>query len=332
MENPLISVIIPIYKVEEYLQRCIDSVVNQTYKNLEIILVDDGSPDRCPQLCDEWAAIDSRIQVIHKSNEGLSSARNIGLDICNGEYICFIDSDDWVATDMVEVLLNQCKTFQVQMTVCGRYDVFDGKHTQFIANTPCKNEIIDVRTAVSQMLLGQGIDSSSCGKLFHYSLWKNIRFPFGKLYEDIAILYKVVLQSNNVALVSRPLYYYYRHDQSITTAAFTKALLDYPDNTRAMVQELKKTHQNLYECACWAHTKAIECVLSRLSKADKAIYKQYIVTFKQLSRELYSYRTIWWSSTVFSRKDVIFCIIHSCWYILRPLYQFNLLLKKLRRS
>lgn len=96
MNDPLISVIVPVYKVEKYLDECVESIVNQTYRNLEIILVDDGSPDNCPQMCDDWAKRDARIRVIHKENGGLSSARNAGLDVCTGEYISFIDSDDWL--------------------------------------------------------------------------------------------------------------------------------------------------------------------------------------------------------------------------------------------
>ena len=104
--NPMISVIVPIYNVEKYLARCVDSIVNQTYKNLEIILVDDGSPDRCPQMCDDYAEKDSRIKVIHKKNGGLSDARNAGMAVATGEYISFIDSDDWIETSMFELLLN----------------------------------------------------------------------------------------------------------------------------------------------------------------------------------------------------------------------------------
>ena len=104
--NPLISVIVPIYNVEKYLARCVDSIVNQTYKNLEIILVDDGSPDRCPQMCDDYAEKDSRIKVVHKKNGGLSDARNAGMAVATGEYISFIDSDDWIETSMFELLLN----------------------------------------------------------------------------------------------------------------------------------------------------------------------------------------------------------------------------------
>lgn len=116
--NPLISVIVPIYNVEKYLVRCVDSIVNQTYKNLEIILVDDGSPDRCPQMCDDYAEKDSRIKVVHKKNGGLSDARNAGMAVATGEYISFIDSDDWIETSMFELLLNNIFQYDCEIS-CG---------------------------------------------------------------------------------------------------------------------------------------------------------------------------------------------------------------------
>ena len=116
--NPLISVIVPIYNVEKYLARCVDSIVNQTYKNLEIILVDDGSPDRCPQMCDDYAEKDSRIKVVHKKNGGLSDARNAGMAVATGEYISFIDSDDWIETSMFELLINNIFQYDCEIS-CG---------------------------------------------------------------------------------------------------------------------------------------------------------------------------------------------------------------------
>ena len=115
---PLISVIVPVYKVEPYIHRCIDSIIHQTYQNLEIILVDDGSPDNCGKICDEYAAIDSRIKVIHKKNSGLSEARNSGRDVCKGEYIAFIDGDDCIHKEMYQRLYNDIRTYQVKMAFC----------------------------------------------------------------------------------------------------------------------------------------------------------------------------------------------------------------------
>lgn len=330
MENSLVSIIIPVYKVEKYLHRCVHSVVNQTYQNLEIILVDDGSPDNCPRLCDEWASRDPRIRVIHKANEGLSSARNSGLDICNGEYIGFVDSDDWVSADMVEVLLQNCEKHQVKLAVCGRKVVYDKPGMPTEEKIPSRTAVMDVNAAVAQMFQGREFDCSACAKLYHRSLWEDIRFPFGKIYEDIAVLYKVVFASDGVAVIDQPLYFYFRHSESITSAVFTEAWLDYPSNTRAVLQDIEANYADLFEYACRIHMKAIECVMVRLAKAGRRQYQEYIATFRQLSGEVSMYQSAWRTSAVFAEKDIQMFRLLSHWRIVRPLVKFAQLLKKHR--
>ena len=140
-EQPLISVIVPVYKVEAYLDPCVESIVNQTYRNLEIILVDDGSPDRCPEMCDAWAAKDSRIKVVHKKNGGASDARNAGLDVFLGDYVTFIDADDLVASDMVEVLFKGCVDNGADVSMCALQN--------FSENAPC----LDGRNSSAEKIL-----------------------------------------------------------------------------------------------------------------------------------------------------------------------------------
>ena len=133
MQNePLISVIVPVYKVEQYLDRCVQSIVDQTYKNLEIILVDDGSPDNCPAMCDAWAEKDDRVQVIHKENGGVSSARNVGLDAVTGSYIAFVDADDWIESDMLEFLLHNIIEFKADISGCTFSKDFSGNETSYV--------------------------------------------------------------------------------------------------------------------------------------------------------------------------------------------------------
>ncbi len=210
--KPLISVIVPIYKVEPYLRQCLDSIVNQTYTNLEIILVDDGSPDGCPAICDEYAAKDNRIVVIHKENGGLSDARNAGLDICKGEYISFVDSDDWIADCFIETLQESAFEHQSDISIVS-YQKVPGKQTN--------NTKKDFTTYNSHELLYHLCASdvkgimSAWGKLFHKSCFKTIRFPLGKLYEDAHINYKIYFNAKKISYSSQELYFYRIRSDSI---------------------------------------------------------------------------------------------------------------------
>ncbi len=161
---PIISVIVPVYNVEEYIHRCIDSILAQTFKEFELILVDDGSPDQSGKICDEYALIDSRIKVIHKKNGGLSDARNAGLEVAQGEYIGFVDSDDFIESDMYEKLLEACKENSSQIAMCGRYNVLGEElHPLFSFEG---HMIWESREAIGNLLTWNNIDSSACDKLF----------------------------------------------------------------------------------------------------------------------------------------------------------------------
>ena len=179
MEEDLITIVIPIYKVENYLDKCVKSVINQTYKNLEIILVDDGSPDNCPKKCDEYEKKDTRIKVIHKENGGLSDARNAGIDIAKGKYITFIDSDDYVSEDYVEYMYNLLKQNNTKMSTCETQVVNIEKETemetQFVENI----EILTKRDLFYKILFAQKSDVSAYSKLYETELFKDIRYPKG---------------------------------------------------------------------------------------------------------------------------------------------------------
>lgn len=218
--SPLISVIVPIYKVEPYLQRCLDSVVNQTYTNLEIILIDDGSPDNCPQICDDYAAKDNRIVVIHKENGGLSDARNVGLDICKGEYISFIDSDDWVADIYIESMVKAILDNNADMAVV------NFKRSPYALNfyppslICTKTEILEHIQAVEKLWSSEEtIFVTAWGKLVKASLYKNIRFPKGFVHEDVYTSYKLLYFSQKTIFLDAPLYYYFQREGSIMSEA-----------------------------------------------------------------------------------------------------------------
>ena len=220
----LISVIVPVYKVEKYLDRCVSSIINQTYKNLEIILVDDGSPDDCPQKCDEWAKKDLRIRVIHKENGGLSSARNAALDIARGDYIGFVDSDDYIALDMYEKLVGILNTCKADIVVLGCNKVDENRN--IISST---EKIIECELTAENALkelLKANINNYMCNKIFKSVIFKEIRFPENRLWEDMAICYKLFSFSKKIYCYPEEMYFYFMRAGGISKNIGEKALRD----------------------------------------------------------------------------------------------------------
>lgn len=213
--NDLITVIIPIYNVEQYLRRCVDSVLAQTYKNLEIYLVDDGSPDNCGKICDEYASKDNRIKVIHKKNGGLSDARNAALDVCMGEYISFIDSDDYVSEDFIESLYLAIKRFDTKLSICG-INKFSEPENSHVDYCPADEE-----SCVSGSEMYETVwRPSACNKMYHRSIFESLRYPFGKLYEDLFIYHDVLAQVDRIAFTGKNSYYYFDRPDSIINKSY----------------------------------------------------------------------------------------------------------------
>ena len=183
--DSLISIIVPVYNVEQYLSRCVNSLVNQTYHNIEIILVDDGSPDRCGEMCDEYAKRDKRVVVIHKSNGGLSDARNKGLDVAKGDYVMFVDSDDWIELETCSIIIGLAVKYEVDVVSFG-IQLVGEKGIYEIQRVPY-SRIISSYEGVGAMVYQQkrkGILNYVCNKIFKKILFENIRFPLGALFED----------------------------------------------------------------------------------------------------------------------------------------------------
>ena len=224
-EKALISIIIPVYKVEKYLEKCIQSLINQTYENLQIILVDDGSPDNCGKICDEYAKKDHRIEVIHKSNGGLSDARNKGLEIAKGEYIGFIDSDDYIESDMYEVLYNLLKQYNAYVSICNFYTVSQGK----IAIKNAENGIKEYNRIeiLKEVLLDNNIQSYAWNKLYKKELFDEIKYPVGKKYEDIGTTFYLLEKCNKVVVTGKPEYYYINRQDSIVNNVTETTITDY---------------------------------------------------------------------------------------------------------
>lgn len=223
--NPLISVIVPIYNVEKYLERCVDSIVNQTYKNLELILVDDGSPDNCPQMCDDYAKKDSRIKVIHKKNGGLSDARNAGMAVATGEYISFIDSDDYVSDDFFECLLNVMNKENSDIAECSVVKFYEDNHfDEFFDNLSAKT--YDTQNAMSALIAENPFHQHVWNKLYKTELVKDVPYAVGKLNEDEFWTYQVFGRANKVAKLNKTMYYYFQRSSSIMGVGYNIRRLD----------------------------------------------------------------------------------------------------------
>jgi len=205
-------VIVPVYNVEKYLEKCLNSIVNQTYQNLEIILVDDGSPDGCGAICDKYAAQDQRIRVIHKENGGLSSARNAGLEIATGEYINFVDSDDWIEPDMYEYLLSGAQQAGADIVVCGMFEELpDRQHCHSWHDA----ETFNTEEGLEQLFLRKKYSHSAWAKLYRRTLFADVRFPDGRNFEDIATTYRVFEKAQIVRLLPKAKYHYLQRNDSI---------------------------------------------------------------------------------------------------------------------
>ncbi len=222
--SPLVSVIVPVYKVEAYLERCVNSVINQTYENLEIFLIDDGSPDKCPQLCDEFAKKDSRIKVIHKKNGGLSDARNAALDVITGDYCIFVDSDDFIHLDTI--------TYTLQIATENNADIV--QFNRELGSKDCFSQQPDLKQAIikqynAQDFFSAGVDQVTiCMKLYKSSLWNGIRMPVGKLNEDDFTTWKLFYKSKVIVVTNLVLYYNYINPNGIMSGQIKTPNIIYP--------------------------------------------------------------------------------------------------------
>lgn len=229
MSVPLVSVIIPVYNVELFLRTCIDSIVAQTYSNLEIILVDDGSPDKCPEICNEYAKRDERVKVIHQKNGGLSAARNAGIDIARGEYLTFIDGDDFVVSNYIELLYKGIVEFDADISIASFYSFVNENELNVLCNElpfaeitkeECFKRYGSLKAELSMPFI------SACNKIYRKDLFDSIRFPVGKLYEDAFITYKLLDKAKKIVIAPIQLYFYRLNPQSILGQSFREKNLE----------------------------------------------------------------------------------------------------------
>lgn len=244
MDTPLISVIVPVYKVEAYLDRCVQSIVDQTYRNLEIILVDDGSPDNCGAMCDAWAQKDGRIKVIHKENGGLSDARNAGMAVVSGEYIGFIDSDDYIAPEMFRLLYDRLCTDGSDIATCGVETVFeDGTPSRPLTPSGCI--ILNREEALEAILRESWLKQPVWYKLYRTDLIRNLPFPVGKYHEDVYWTWQAVARAEKVSVFDVPCYFYVQRSGSIMGESYSLRRLDAIEAKCQRLKFLRKEYPEL---------------------------------------------------------------------------------------
>lgn len=246
--KPLISVIVPVYKVEPYLDKCIASIVSQTYRNLEIILVDDGSPDRCGEMCDAWAAKDSRIRVIHKENGGLSDARNAGMAIAAGEYMGFIDSDDYISPDMYRLLYDRMTTDGSDIAACGVEMVYeDGTAPRSLTREGCC--VLNTEDAMRAIIDETWLKQPVWYKLYKTELIREIPFPVGKYHEDVFWSYQAVARAGKVSVFDTPCYFYVQRSGSIMGQGYSLKRLDAIEAKQQRLKFVEREFPGLAELA-----------------------------------------------------------------------------------
>lgn len=302
MEANKISVIIPVYKVEEYLPRCLDSIISQTYNNLEIILVDDGSPDSCGKICDEYAERDERIRVIHKENGGVAKARNTGLDAATGDYVGFVDSDDWIENDMYELLMKNALSYNADISACGECIYEDGK----VISEEVSGEIVlrdNIETRKSTVVGGSmGL---IWNKIYRKSVVENVRFsPEYGCSEDLMFVYETVKNTQSMVLEKTAKYNYFRREGGITKGEFGYGAFGVVDVMRNMLNEEKDSE--VYPYCIKGFTDAAYTVLSGIITNGKCEDR-----FDDLIKEVKSYRKEILFGGHHIRKDKIKVILIS---------------------
>lgn len=279
MEKPLISVIVPAYNVEKFIGKCIDSILRQSFKDFEVLLIDDGAKDSTPEICDACAKKDSRIRVYHKENGGLSDARNYGIDRMQGKYVTFIDSDDYVDSGYFEYLYGLITQEEdIQIAICGKKSVREDENASPDPET--FHEIITGERAVQKMLCGHGSGHSAWGKLYSADLWKTVRYPKGKIYEDYATTYRVMALVDKAAWGNAAMYFYVQHIESIMHQKCSRrslSLVDIADEETEFI--VKKWPALKQEALARKVTSELKCLQNILNAKNEEFddYKQKIV-------------------------------------------------------
>lgn len=279
--NDLISVIVPVYKVEKYLRKCVDSICNQSYRNLEIILVDDGSPDSSGSICDEYKQKDERVIVIHKENGGSADARNAALDIMKGDYIVFVDSDDSIEPTMIEKLYRALIDTNSDLAVCnGKYVDENGREINFHKNDG-KVMVFDQKQGLRELLDSRKYSNSPWAKLYRADHFDNVRYPLVKILEDVPTIYKLFMKAEQVVYIQETLYDYLYNPGSVTHQDFNPERMVGAHFAEEMVTEILKVYPDLKRYADRRLFDSYYAILTMINK-DNEFYPELKAKYDSL--------------------------------------------------
>lgn len=308
-----ISVIIPIYNVEKFLSRCIESVLKQTYRELEILLVDDGSTDRSGAICDDFAGLDNRIRVIHKKNGGLSDARNAGLAACTGKFVMFVDSDDYIVQDCIAYMKN-IMDYQNADIVSAEFTHEEDKLS--ISNTGEKIEVYSNTEEILESLLYQRISTSANVKLFKMSLFADVQFPKGMLYEDVITIFQVFSKCEKLAHSNLKKYFYFVRNDSIVRSEFNSRKMDYVYNCEKILNEAKTSYEELIPAAqsrlLWA------CFHIWVNINDRKKYREEYEKVLDIIKK--SRKVVFLNKKVQMRNKIVIILSYFGWKVSRGVY------------
>ena len=278
-----VSIIIPVYNAQKFLDRCVLSVLEQTLLEVEVILVDDGSPDGCGKICDAYAQRDNRVVVIHKENGGLSDARNAGIKEAKGEWLSFIDSDDFITPDYIDTLYSLCRKYNCKMSVAD-WQIYMEGHEPILSKIKTYDVLLNKRQALEDMFNQIHFDVSACVKLYHRSLFEGVRYPVGVLFEDLQTTFRLMLKCDNVAYTNKRIYFYMFRSDSIEGSSFSREKM----NSAISVFNIMKSYElELQEVAEALKSKLVSFCFHLILKMPKE-YKEGEILYEYIKENRWS--------------------------------------------